>query len=345
MTDEARDEASLARHAARSGDDAAFAALAERHRAALRAHCYRMLGSFTDAEDLVQETMLRAWRAREGFEGRSSLRTWLYRIATHACLNALERAPERRVLPPDVGPPVTAATPASAARTAPSWAPEVPWLQPYPDLLLEPPAPTELEPETALASRQTMRIAVLAALQLLPPRQRASFLLSDVVGWSATEIAALLDMSVPAVNSAVQRAHATLRVNAPAYEPQAAEDEARLLQVFMRAWEHGETEALVEALRDDVRWTMPPAPLWFDGRGAVVNMLRLFPPDWQGRSLKMIATRANAQPATASYLRGAGETVYRLAGLHVLRAQDGHIAEITTFAPSLCAGFALSPEL
>jgi RNA polymerase sigma-70 factor (ECF subfamily) len=356
----ARAEEAAALAAVRAGDQAAFSALGERHRAALRVHCYRMLGSFDDAEDMVQETMLRAWRGREAFEGRSLFRTWLYRIATNVCLNALERA-QSRVLPPDVAPPVTAETPPSEARPTPAWAPELPWLQPYPDDLLEAAAPSAAEPEAALASRETIGLAFLAALQLLPPRQRASFILSEVVGWSAAEIAALLEMSVPAVNSALQRAHVTMRARAPgpdatagegagraarrAAGQEAGEDERRLLQTFMQAWEHGDVTALVDALRDDVRWAMPPAPLWFDGRGAVVNLLRLFPPRWQGRAFKMVATRANGQPAAAAYMRLAGEAEHRLVALHVLRVFGGQIVEITTFSPQLCAGFRLPPTL
>src|SRR3954467_9060825 len=169
MTDDARSEEAEVVAAIRAGDAAAFAALAERYRRQLHVHCYRMLGSFDDAEDLVQETLLRAWRGRAGFEGRSLFRTWLYRIATNACLNALERAP-RRVLPQDVAPPVTATTDASEARAQPAWAPEIAWLQPYPDRVLEPTAPSEEEPEAKLIARETIELAFLAALQHLPPR-------------------------------------------------------------------------------------------------------------------------------------------------------------------------------
>jgi RNA polymerase sigma-70 factor, ECF subfamily len=183
-------EEAAALAAVRAGDQAAFTALTERYRRQLRVHCYRMLGSFDDAEDLVQETLLRAWRGRAGFEGRSLLRTWLYRIATNACLSALERAP-RRVLPQDVAPPVTAATDPSEARAQPAWAPEIPWLQPYPDGRLEPAAPAETEPEAMVVSRETIELVFLAALQHLPPRQRAILLLRDVLDWSARETAAL----------------------------------------------------------------------------------------------------------------------------------------------------------
>ena len=175
--------------AVRTGDAGAFTAVTEPYRRQLHVHCYRMLGSFDDAEDMVQETMLRAWRGRRAFEGRSLLRTWLYRIATNTCLNALERSP-RRVMPQDVVPPVTADTDPSKASDTPPWRPELPWLQPYPDTLLdELAAPPETGPEAMAISRETIELAFLAALQHLPPRQRAVLILTDVLGWSAKEVA------------------------------------------------------------------------------------------------------------------------------------------------------------
>lgn len=335
--------------AIRDGDEQAFAVLGERYRRELHVHCYRMLGSFDDAEDLVQETLLRAWRGREGFEGRSQFRTWLYRIATNACLNALERTP-RRVLPQDVVPPVTAETPASEARGTPPWAPEIPWLQPYPDSRLEVAAPHERRPDELLVARETFELAFLAALQELPGRQRAILILADVVGWSAAEIAELLELSVAAVTSALQRARATLdprrpKARAPSEERAPSEDELTVLKRYMDAWERGDAVTLVELLREDARWAMPPARLWFEGRAAIENMLRLFPPNWQGRSYRMAATSANRQPATAAYMRSAGEAGYRLASIHALRIKHGEIAEITTFSPELCASFELPPTL
>ncbi|MCU1350462.1 MAG: hypothetical protein JWO56_3492 [Acidobacteria bacterium] len=321
---------------------AAFSALTERHRHELRVHCYRMLGSFDDAEDLVQETMLRAWRGREAFEGRSSFRTWLYRIATNACLNHLERAP-RRVLPQDVAPAVTAATPASAARSSPTWAPETPWLQPYPDDLLDVAAPGDTEPDARLASRETIELAFLATLQHLPPRQRAILILSDVVGWSAKEVAEMLELSVASVTSALQRAHATMRTRrpAPSHSVGITADERAVLKRYMDAWEQGDAADLTNLLRDDARWAMPPASLWFDGRAAIANMLVLYPPRWQGREFQMVATAANRQPATAAYLRQAGQSSFVLSGVHVLRVEGDEIAEIITFAPALCSSFGL----
>jgi RNA polymerase sigma-70 factor (ECF subfamily) len=340
-SDEQGEAAALA--AVRAGDQVAFSALAERHRRALRVHCYRMLGAFDDAEDMVQETMLRAWRGREGFQGRALFRTWLYRIATNVCLNALERAPAR-VLPPDVAPPVTAATPASEARSAPALAPELPWLTPCPDSALEPAG--EDSPEASATARETIELAFLAALQHLPPRQRASLILADVVGWSAAEVADLLELTVPAVTSALQRAHATMRALLPDERttPPTADEQAAL-RTFMNAWEQGDPAELTRLLRDDARWAMPPAPLWFSGRAAIETLLALFPPRWQGREFRMVATGANRQPAAAAYLRAPGESLYRLSGVHVLRIAAGQIAEIVTFAPQLCGSFALPSTL
>ena len=345
---EAPDEAA-ALAAIRAGDHAAFAALAERYRRRLHVHCYRMLGSFDDAEDLVQDTLLRAWRGRDGFEGRSLFRTWLYRIATNACLSALERAP-RRVLPQDVVAPVTATTDASAARPTPGSAPDIPWLQPYPDHLLEVAAPSDREPDAILASRQTIELVFLAALQHLPPRSRAILILCDVLGWSAKEVAALLELTVASVTSALQRAHTTLRERLPAGRldqtaPSApSDDERALLAAFMAAWNRADVAALTALLRDDARWAMPPAPLWFDGRDAIARLLALYPMDFHG-AITMVPTAANRQPAAAAYLRPHGQAVSRLSGIHVLRIEAGAIAEITTFSAALCAGFGLAPTL
>jgi RNA polymerase sigma-70 factor, ECF subfamily len=335
--------------AVRGGDEAAFGALAERYRRPLLAHCYRMLGSVDDAEDLVQETFLRAWRARATFEGRSLFRTWLYRIATNACLNALDRAP-RRVLPQDVAPPVTAGADAADARAEPAWAPEIPWLQPLPDELLEPVAPREGEPDAAVVARETIELAYVAALQHLPPRQRAVLVLRDVLDWSARETAALLDTTTPSVNSALQRAKATMRARRPADQPAPAADaladaERALLRRFVEAWERDDPGALAALMREDARWAMPPAPLWFDGRAAIEQLLGLFPPGWQGRAFRLLPIGANHQPAAAAYLRMPGDPVYRLVSLHVLRVEGDRIADITTFSPELCRAFGLPDAL
>jgi RNA polymerase sigma-70 factor, ECF subfamily len=335
--------------AMRGGDADAFAAVTEPYRLQLHVHCYRMLGSFDEAEDMVQETMLRAWRGRHSFEGRSLLRTWLYRIATNACLTALERSP-RRVMPSDVVPPVTVATDPSQARDTPPWRPELPWLQPYPDDLLEPAASADTEPDAAVISRETMELTFLTALQHLPPRQRAVLILSDVLGWSAKEVAGILEMSIAAVNSALQRARSTMRTQLPAGRQEwvsrvpRSEDEQAILKSFMDAWERSDATLLTELLREDARWAMPPAALWFDGRLAIARLFEFYPMDRQG-DFRMVPTAANRQPAAASYLRPVGESEYRLVALNVLRIEHGTIAEVTTFAPSLCRAFHLPQTL
>jgi len=341
----AHDEEAAALAAVRAGDAAAFAALTERYRRPLQVHCYHMLGSVEDAEDLVQETLLRAWRARTTFEGRSLFRTWLYRIATNACLNTLERAP-RRVLPQDIVPSAH-----GEPRASPTWNTEIPWLQPYPDYLLEPVAPTEAEPDALLVSRETIELAYLAALQHLPPRQRAILVLRDALGWSAKETATLLESSVASVNSALQRARETLRGRLPASRqdwtaPASAPttEERDLLRRFMSAFERADSAALVALMREDARWAMPPAALWFDGRAAIAGLFEAFPLGWQG-DLRMLASAANRQPAAAAYLRLHGESEFRLVSLNVLRVVDGAIAEVTTFGPPMVAAFHLPATL
>ena len=308
-----------------------------------------MLGSADEAEDLVQETFMRAWRGRAAFEGRSLFRTWLYTIATNACLNALERGP-RRVMPQNVAPPVTASTDASEARPQPQWDLEVPWLQPYPDQLLEPAAPSETEPEAMAVSRETIELAFLLALQHLPPRQRAILILREVLGWSAKETAAILDTSVQSVNGLLQRARETMRAQQPLARDDAprvtaiTDAERILLRRFMDAWERKDAQALTALLRDDARWSMPPAPLWFDGRDAIVRLFELFPLERLG-DIRMVATAANRLPAAATYLKRHDQSSFQLSGLAVLRIEGGDIAEITTFSPALLSVFKLPPTL
>jgi RNA polymerase sigma-70 factor (ECF subfamily) len=333
--------------AMQAGDEAAFTALAERYRRELRVHCYRLLGSIDDAEDMVQESLLRAWRGRNGFEGRSLFRTWLYRIATNVCLKALERRP-RRVMPPDLR-PATSEPPDEASASS-----EIPWLQPYPDHLLgplEPAAPPEAEPDAVVVSRETIELAYLAAIQHLPPRQRAILILRDALDWSAQETAALLDTSVAAVNSALQRARATMRERlpprrldwAPASNP--SEEERAVLQRYMDAHDRADSTALAALLREDARLTMPPILSWYEGRDTVVKMAALaFDPAFG--HLRAVPTGANRQPAAAWYLRRPGDTAHRALALDVLRIEAGMIAEITTFvSPELFPKFGLPPVL
>jgi RNA polymerase sigma-70 factor (ECF subfamily) len=314
--------------AVRAGDEAAFGRLTERHRRELHVHCYRMLGSFDEAEDLVQETFLRAWRGRAGFDAGPGLRPWLYRIATNACLDALRRR-SRRVT------------------TVDSFA-ELPWLQPYPDRLLDEVAPSEEQPDAVLVSRETIELAFLALIQLLPARQRAVVILRDVLGWSAKETADLLETSVASVNSALQRGRATLEERAPQRDAAPAtaeltEEERTLLHGFIDAHERADADAAVALAREDIRVTMPPYPMVYDGVDAIRPLLE------QGLTelgeWRLVATRANRMPAAASYLRAHGETEFRAFKIDVLRIEGGRIAEITTFGNALFPAFGLPPAL
>jgi RNA polymerase sigma-70 factor (TIGR02960 family) len=322
----ATDDAVVA--AARAGDEAAFAALVDRHRRELHVHCYRMLGSFEEAEDLVQETFLRAWRRRDSFQGGPGFRAWLYRIATNACLDELRRS--RRRVP-----------------SLHSFA-EVPWLQPYPDRLLDEVASSDSQPDAVVVARETIALTFLAVIQLLPPRQRAVLLLRDVLGWSAGATASALDTSVAAVNSALQRARATLREQLPARpsewsgsEP--SDQERALLEGFIDAHERADAAAAAALVREDIRITMPPHPWCYDGLAAIAPLLEqglTEPGDW-----RLLPTRANRQPAAASYLRARGDAEFRAFKLDVLRVEGGAIAEITTFDARLFPAFGLPPAL
>jgi RNA polymerase sigma-70 factor, ECF subfamily len=331
-------------------DEAEFAAQFERCRGQLLVHCYRMLGSVEDADDLVQETFLSAWRARHQFEGRSSFRTWLYRIATNACLRALRRNPHRMTVP-EVGAPVTVDSDwTDPPSTPPPAPPGVRWIEPFPDSQFEPAAPSAEEPEEAVVARETIELTYIAALQHLPPRQRAALVLCHTLGWSAKEAAVALDTSVPAINSALQRARATLQERLPRQRedwlPAGAQtdEERALLQRFIAAWERADPDALVAMMREDVRWAMPPAPLWFDGRDAIAKLFEAFPIGWNG-DLRVVATAANRQPAMASYIQPPGASTHALAALTVLRIEDGRIAELTNFAPELLRRFGLPPTI
>jgi RNA polymerase sigma-70 factor (ECF subfamily) len=326
-------------------DESAFAALVERHRGELQVHCYRMLGSFEDAEDLVQETLLRAWRKRASFsfDGRSSLRAWLYRIATNACLDVL-RGRQRRVLPPQVAAPADPSV-------APSPPADLPWLQPYPDRLLESIAPAEDDPGAVAVARETIELAFLAAIQHLPPRQRAVLILRVVLGWSAKDTASLLDASVASVNSALQRARATLQDHLPAQRTEWApssgpsEEERELLRCYIDAHERADVDALAELLREDALLTMPPHPTWYAGRDAILAASQKgFEPEF-GR-LRSIVAGANMQPAVAHYLQPPAESEYTPLALDVLRIEGGRVAEITSFVlPELFPAFGLPPTL
>jgi RNA polymerase sigma-70 factor (TIGR02960 family) len=287
----------------------------EPHRRELHVHCYRMLASFEEAEDAVQETFLRAWRGWDTFDQSSLFRAWLYRIATNVCLDAIRRR-SRQV-------------------TAMNTFAEVPWLQPFPDRAL----PTAEEPDSVVVNRETIELAFIATMQLLPARQRAAFIARDVLDWSAKETAALLDISVAAANSALQRARATMQEKLP---PRRAEwsgselsDEERdLLARFIDAHERCDAKAAIAVASQDIRITMPPNPMSFAGLAEFVPLLeRAFGPERDG-DWKLLPTVANHMPTAVSYLRRPGDSLFRVFKLDVLRIVDGRIAEITTFGPS-----------
>jgi len=306
-------------------DEAAFTALAEPHRRELHVHCYRMLASFDEAEDAVQETFLNAWRGRSGFQG-AQFRAWLYRIATNVCLDMLRRNSRR------------AGTRSLA---------EVPWIQPYPDLLLDQAAPADEQPEAVAIERETISLAFLAALQALPPRQRAALIARDVLGWPASETAEALGTSVAAANSALQRARTTMQSHLPARRadwsarpPSTAERE--LLDQFIEAHERMDTEAAIELAARDIRITMPPFPFVFDGADSIRSLMADAGAMGEWR---VIPTRANRMPAAAGYLRRPGDSLFRAFKLDVMRIEGGTIAEITTFNADLFPAFGLPAEL
>ncbi|MDP9867576.1 MULTISPECIES: RNA polymerase subunit sigma-70 [Streptosporangium] len=349
----AGDEEAAVVGAAVAGDEGAFGALAESVRRELRVHCYRMLGSYDEAEDIVQETFLRAWRRRETYEGRSTFRAWLYKIATNACLDVIDRN-RRRAAPYQVPPLVDPGAPVRP----PAY---VPWLQPVPDRLLEPAADSAQGPESAAVARETIELAFLVAIQHLPARQRAVLITRDVLGWPAAETAALLGTSLASVKSALQRARATLKQHlpqrredwAPPAEPSA--DERALLRRYVQAHERADLGALAGMLAEDVQMTMPPQPAWLVGRSALLAFSgQVFDAgsEWFHGRWRSVVTGANLQPAVAHYVERptAGEIrdpAGRFHGqvLDVLRIDGGRITAITSFEPRYFAAFGLPPAL
>lgn len=284
-----------------------------------------MLGSFDEAEDMVQETMLRAWRGRAAFEGRASVKTWLYRIATNACLDHIENRARRlaSVESPQAGDPN-----------------EIHWIQPYPDRLLDEIASPEMQPDAVVVAKETIELAYLIAIQHLPPRQRAVFVLRDALGLSAKETATTLDDTVASVNSALNRARSLMRnrmagrgseSRAPAV---ASPDERKLVERYMAAIDRADVDALASLLREDVRLTMPPFPTWFLGRDEIARDFAVFndpsSPSYMG-PLRTVATASNRQPAVAAYVRGSGESAFRPLGIDVIRVEDDAVVEITRF--------------
>ena len=316
-------EAALAR--ALAGDDEAFRELTDPHRRELQLHCYRILGSTQDAEDMVQETLLAAWRGLEAFEGRASVRAWLYRIATNRCLNAL-RARSRR--PREIQ--ATSDSPEPTSRIEPIW------LEPYPDILLDEIPDRSPGPAARYEARESIELAFIVALQALPPRQRAVLVLRDVLGFRNAEVAAMLGTGVTSVKGALQRARAALRDRLPAADreriprPDSA-GERRLVGRFAEAAESGDVDEMLALLTDDARLTMPPQPLEYQGHDAIGAFLR-HRAQLRGTPLRLVATRANTQPAFGCYLPDARSAIARAYALVVLTLEGERASAITWFA-------------
>ena len=324
---------------ARSGDGDAFRQLIGPHRRELMVHCYRILGSVQDAEDALQETMLAAWQGLRGFQERSSVRTWLYRIATNRCLNAL-RAGSRR---PQAGPP-----PLGAEPLEPTSLGEVTWLEPFPDALLEGLADRTPGPEARYETREAISLAFVTALQLLPPRQRAVLILRDVLGFRASEVAGMLECTEESVTSALKRARAaTARRLDPEEQrepapPPGSPAEQQLVARLTAAFEGGAVQDVVALLTEDVLLSMPPLPLEYQGRELV---RRFFTAVWRGRQYRLVATRANGQPAFAFYVRDPQAGVAHANGLLVATLAGPQIHAMTRFDNSVLPSFGLPRTL
>jgi RNA polymerase sigma-70 factor (ECF subfamily) len=312
-----------------AGGESSFAGLAERHRRELHVHCYRMLASFDEAEDAVQETFLRAWRNHERSEVEL-FRAWLYRIATNVCMDMI-RLRSRQV------------------PTLHSYA-ELPWLQPYPDRLLDEVASSDEQPDALVVERETIELAFLAALQVLPPRQRAALIVRDVLGWPTSEAAALLETSVAAANSALQRARVTMQEHLPAKRATwsagaPSTEERELLERFIDAHERCDAAAAVAIASEDLRISMPPDMFLYDGLDVIRPLLESAFGEKRDGDWRLVPTRANRMPTAASYLRRPGDSKFRAFKFDLLRVEDGAIAEITTFGAGLFPAFGLAPTL
>jgi len=327
--------------AARRGEPEAFERLVSGHRRELLAHCYRMLGSMHDAEDALQESLLGAWRGLATFEGRSSVRTWMYQIATNACLRLISRRP-RRILSPDYGPPRDSADDLGDPVTG------LIWLEPWPEG--EPARePEDIDPADRYMQRESVELAFVAALQRLPGTQRAVLILRDVLEFPSAEVASILDTTPTAVNSSLQRARRAVREPVPE-KTQQAELEAlgndgvrELVDAFMRAWERADVAKLVELLAVDARFTMPPLPAWFRGRDDIGRFFadRMFARPW-----RLLPLRANGQPAFAGYRGDPEGQRLQLVGINVLSLSAGRVSWIASFLdPDVLRRFGLSTEM
>jgi len=324
---------------AQAGDGEAFRALTEPHRRELQVHCYRMLGSFQDAEDALQDTMLAAWRGLERFDGRASLRTWLYRIATNQCLDALRsarRRPAQQWDIPGIEPP------------EPTGLGEIHWLEPYPDALLDGAISVPLGPEARYEQTESISLAFVTALQILPPRQLAVLVLRDVLGFPASEVADMLGSTVESVNSALKRARAGVErrqlpgadLEPPPVADSRSEDE--IVERFVSAWESADLDALVALLTDDVFMSMPPMPFEYEGPEAVARFCAsIF---GSGRRFDLVPTRANGQPAFGTYLRSP-DGISHGVGLFVLALTGDRICAMTRFENSVLPWFGLPRSL
>jgi RNA polymerase sigma-70 factor (ECF subfamily) len=307
--------------AARGGDGEAFRVLIGPHLAALHVHAYRMLGSLDDADEALQDALLRAWRALDAYQGQAPLSHWLYRITTTSSLKVI-RAKARRPLP----------------------AGEIGYLQPYPDRLLDQLTDADADPAAVVERRESVALAFIAALQRLPARQRAALILRDVLAWNAAEVAALLEISVPAVNSALQRARATLPATAASARPRLDEHQQQLLDRFVDAWQRCDIDALAALLREDVVLTMPPELITITGRAQVTGFFATVPADGRLDTIRLVPTRANGHHALAAYLPGKANRCQGYGIMVFTTASDG-IATITGFpSPDLFARFGLPPE-
>jgi RNA polymerase sigma-70 factor (ECF subfamily) len=310
------------------GNDLEFAERIERHRRELHVHCYRMVASFTQAEDLVQDTLLKAWRRRDDLADGDNLRAWLYKIATNTCLDHLKATGRR--LP------------------SPTSFRDVPWLEPYPDRLLAEAAPPDDEPHARAIARETIELTFLAVIQLLPPRQRAAIVLRDVLDWPVADVAEVLELSPAAVNSALQRGRATLRTHYPAASreawtaPTPGDHEREVLRRYITAYETGDDDMTLELLAEDIRVTMPPYPHQFEGIEAIRGLTARARDTGTWR---LVSTSANRQPAAACYLLDPASGEFRAFKLDVLRLVDGRISEIVAFGPELFPAFDLPAVL
>jgi RNA polymerase sigma-70 factor (ECF subfamily) len=319
---------------ARSGDEHAFADLVAPYRHELLVHCYRILGSLADAEDALQESLTAAWRGLQGYEGRASMRTWLYKIATTRCMNMLRsasrRAPAKRPAL-DFEPP------------EPSRLGEVVWLEPYPDILLKEIPDTAPDPQAQYEQRETISLAFITALQVLPPSQRAALILSDVLDFGAREVAQMLDTTEHSVYAQVKRARSTLAKQIPESQPPAlpnSPDERRVLSEIVRAWEECDTEALVALMTDDVWLRMPPNPLEYQGRELARRWFATIA-FRDGRRFRLIPTRANGQPAFGIYLYSQLSRTAHAFGLVVITLTGDRVSAITKFESGVMSRFGL----